>query len=142
MTKAHEQRTTHRYIVHYPEHEPREGDPNYVDFNAYRRRTKDTAECAVGAHRNDFSECDDEHPLELHHSHVEFSLANGVDLAWLEIDYPGISDPDHVGKWIETAENLTWLCRRHHRGSGGVHNASASDYEAAKYVRNLIGDAL
>jgi hypothetical protein len=142
MTEAHDQRTTHRYIVHYPEHEPREGDPNYVDFNAYRRRTKDTAECAVGAHRIDFSECDAEHPLELHHAHVEFSLANGVDLAWLEIDYPGISDPDHVGAWIETAENLTWLCRHHHRGAGGVHNASASDYEAAKYVRNLIGDAL
>jgi len=47
-----------------------------------------------------------------------------------------------ISGMIETAENLTWLCRRHHRGSGGVHNASASDYEAAKYVRNLIGDAL
>lgn len=138
--EAHDQTSTHRYVVHYPDHEPREGDPNYVDFNAYRRRTKDTAQCTIGAHRNDFSECDNENPLELHHSHIEFSLANPevVVLEWLEIDYPGVSDPDRIGEWVESAENLLWLCRAHHRGAGGVHNASASDYEATKYVRNLI----
>ena len=77
-------------------------------------------------------------PLELHHSHVEFSLQNGVNLEWLEVDYPGISNPDEVGAWVESPENLQWLCEFHHRGHGGVHVASASDYEAEKYVRNLI----
>lgn len=133
---AHSQRVTHSYTVHYPNHEPRKGDPHYADFNSFRRRTHKTAKCAIGEHRNDFSECAG--PLELHHAHVEFSLQNGVDLAWLETDYPGISDPTTVGEWVESAVNLMWLCVAHHRGHGGVHVASASDFEAEKYVRGLI----
>jgi hypothetical protein len=72
---------------------------------------------------------------------VEFSLQNGVDLTWLEQDYPGISNPDEVGSWVESAQNLQWLCLRHHRGLDGVHKLSASDFEAMKYVRGLIADA-
>lgn len=138
-TPAHDQNVTHRYTVHYPDHEPRESDPHYRDFNAYRRRTKDAAQCAIGAHRADFSECSLDKPLELHHAHIEFSLQNGVDLKWLEADYPGVSDPATIGAWVESANNLIWLCEAHHRGAGGIHVAAASDFEAEKYVRNLIG---
>lgn len=136
MTDTHDQAVTHHYTIHYPEHDPRDGDPNYVDFEAYRRRTKATAQCAVGLHRGDFSECSG--GLELHHAHIEFALQNGVDLQWLEVDYPGVSDPATVGAWVESAANLVWLCEHHHRGSGGVHLVSASDYEAEKYVRGLF----
>lgn len=136
MTDAHEQAETHRYLMHYPAHPPRNEDPHYKDFEEYRRKTKATAKCALGAHRDDFSECGGE--LELHHSHIEFSLQNGVDLAWLERDYPGVSDPDSVGAWVESADNLEWLCEVHHRGPGGVHTAAASDFEAERYVRRLI----
>lgn len=135
-TPAHDQNVTHHYLVHYPEHEPRESDPHYKDFDHYRRATHATAKCAVGEHRNDYSECDG--PLELHHAHVEFALQNGIDLAWLESDYPGIGDPDQVGAWVESAANLEWLCRWHHRGHGGVHVASAADFEAERFVRGLI----
>ena len=135
---AHEQAETHHYTVRFPPHPARQDDPHYRDFEAYRRRTKDTAQCAIGAHRGDFSECSLDKPLELHHAHVEFSLQNGVDLKWLERDYPGISNPDNVGAWVESADNLLWLCEFHHRGHGGVHVASASDFEAEKYVRGLI----
>jgi hypothetical protein len=137
VTNAHNQKTTNSYIVHYPNHEPRESDPHYKDFHAYRERTKASAVCAIGGARKDFSECDG--GLELHHSHVEFSLQNGVDLKWLETVYPGISNPEEVGAWVESADNLEWLCEKHHRGVGGIHHASASDFEAEKYVRNLIG---
>ena len=137
MTNEHDQKITNSYIVHYPPHEPRESDPHYRDFNAYRKRTKDTAVCAIGGAREDFSECDG--GLELHHAHIEFSLQNGVDLKWLEHDYPGVSNPDEVGAWIESADNLEWICEKHHRGAGGIHHASAADFEAQKYVRNLIG---
>jgi hypothetical protein len=137
-TPAHDQNVTHRYTVHYPDHEPRESDPHYRDFNAYRRRTKDAAQCSIGAHRADFSECSLDKPLELHHAHIEFSLQNGVDLKWLEADYPGVSDPATIGAWVESANNLIWLCEAHHRGAGGIHVAAASDFEAEKYVRNLI----
>lgn len=136
---AHTQAVSHRYLMHYPEHPARQDDPHYRDFEEYRRRTHATAKCAVGEHRGDFSEC--QGGLELHHAHVEFSLQNGVDLAWLEKDYPGISNPDEIGAWVESGANLTWLCEAHHRGAGGVHVAAASDWEAEKYVKGLIGPA-
>jgi len=136
--ESHDQNVTHHYTVHYPDHPERTSDPHYVDFNHFRAKTKDTAVCSIGSHRNDFSECDSDHPLELHHTHIEFSLQNGVDLKWLEADYPGVSDPDNIGAWVESADNLEWLCLFHHRGHGGVHTAAAADYEAEKYVRGLI----
>jgi hypothetical protein len=135
---AHTQPITRRYTLHYPEHPARTDDPHYADFEAFRRRTHAGAQCAMGVHRGDFSTCSLDRPLELHHAHVEFSLQNGVDLAWLERDYPGISDPTQVGAWVESAANLIWLCAACHRGHGGVHVASASDWEAEKYVRGLI----
>lgn len=134
----HSQRVTHSYVILYPEHPAREDDPHYKDFKAYRERTHATAKCAVGVHRDDFSECHGE--LELHHAHVEFSLQNGINLAWLEKDYPGISNPDEVGAWVETADNLQWLCEAHHRGSDGVHVLSSSDFEATRYVKGLTRD--
>lgn len=132
VTPAHIQAETHRYVVHYPDHAPRTDDPHYKDFEAYRRKTHATAVCAMIRSGG----C--EGVLELHHAHVEFALANGVDLALLEADYPGISNPEEVGAWVETEANLVWLCTFHHRGHGGVHVASASDFEAEKYVRGLI----
>lgn len=136
MVQAHSQTVSHSYLIHYPEHPPRKGDPHYVDFEEYRRKHVKDAKCAVGLHRSDFSECKGQ--LELHHAHVEFALQNGVSLKWLETDYPGISDPSQVGAWVESGSNLVFLCESHHRGHGGVHVASASDYEAEKYVRGLI----
>ena len=110
MTEAHDGKVTHSYSIHYPSHPARTDDPHYADFNHYHKATHDTAKCSIGEHRNDFSECSLDKPLELHHAHIEFSLQNGVDLKWLEIDYPGVSNPDEVGKWVESAENLVWLC--------------------------------
>lgn len=141
MTDAHEQAETHRYTVHFPPHPARTEDPHYVDFEHLHREWKKDPEkwqCAIGKLRGDFSECDLTKPLELHHSHVEFSLQNGVDLAWLEAAYPGISDPSQVGAWVESPANLEVLCVAHHRGHGGVHVASAADFEAEKFVRGLI----
>ena len=138
---AHLQKSTHTYVVRYPAHPARTSDPHYRDFHHIQTAWKKDPEkwrCSFGAHRNDFSECDLTKPLEIHHAHVEFALQNGVDLKWLEADYPGISDPDSVGAWVESAANLIVLCVFHHRGHGGVHVATVADYEAAKYVRNLI----
>ena len=135
-TPAHDQRVQHSYIIHYPEHSPREDDPHYKDFHAYRERTKATAKCAVGQHRNDFTECQGE--LELHHAHIEFAVQNEINLRWLEVDYPGVSNPDQVGAWVESGQNLEWLCEGHHRGLDGVHVLTASDFEAVRYVKGLI----
>jgi hypothetical protein len=138
---AHDQAVTHRYTIHYPEHPPRSQDPHYHDFEEYkrRRRADGTWHCDFAAEyrAGDTSECDLTRPLECHHRIIEFSLQNGVDLELLEADYPGVSKTG-VGEWIETAPNLELLCVAHHRGHGGVHVVSASDWEAAKYVRDLF----
>ena len=133
---AHSNKVTHTYWIRYPQHEPREVDPHYRDFHAYRARTEANAVCAVGEYRKDFSGC--QGGLELHHAHIEFALQNAVDLKILEAYYPGVSNPDEVGAWVESAANLEWLCCFHHRGHGGVHVASASDFEAQKFVMGLI----
>lgn len=134
---AHDQVTKNTYTVHYPEHPPREGDPHYKDFKHFRDTHVDTAICHFAERRGgDTSECAG--GLELHHSHVEFSMQNGVDFTLLEKDYPGISDPEQVGAWVESADNLVFLCAKHHRGHGGIHHAAAADYEASHYVRNLL----
>ena len=138
---AHAQKVSHSYTVTYPAHPARTSDPHYVDFEAIHRAWKadpDKWQCEVGRKRGDFSECSLDQPLELHHAHVEFSLQNGVDLKWLERDYPGISDPTQVGAWVESAANLEVLCVTHHRGHAGAHSASASDFAAEAYVRGLI----
>lgn len=140
-TPAHDQKVTRSWIVHYPAHEPRESDPHYVDFEAFRRRTQATAVCAFAAETGVASECDAAHPLELHHTHVEFALQNGIDLAVLEREYPGVSDPSNVGAWVESAANLEWLCQLHHRGVEGKHALAVADYEGQKFVRGLIDKA-
>ena len=122
--EAHVSKVTHNYTVRFPEHPAREDDPHYIDFNHIHNAWKKDPEkwqCLIGKHRGDFSECDLVHPLELHHAHVEFSLQNGIELTW-----------------VESAENLMVLCQFHHRGHGGAHVASASDFEGLKYVRGLI----
>ena len=141
ITPAHVQKITHSYYISYPAHPTRKTDPNYIDFEHIRKQWKaDPAkwQCHVGLHRNDFSECDLTKPLETHHFAVEFSLQNGINLAWLEKDYPGISDPSKVGAWVESADNLEVLCVWHHRGNGGKHVAAYADWTAALYVANLI----
>lgn len=150
MTEAHEQAVTHRYVVHYPAHEPRATDPHYVDFHHYHEQHRSTARCYVGE-RVGFADCRDaqgapcaidhagqQSGLELHHAHVEFALQNGVSLSALERDYPGISNAEEVGAWVESGANFRWLCTYHHRGPGGAHTASHSDWEASQYVPSLI----
>lgn len=136
VVAAHDQAVTNHYTVHFPDHAPREGDPHYRDFEHYRRTHVATAVCQFAVETGDGSEC--EGGLELHHAHVEFSLQNGVDLQRLERRYPGISDPEQVGAWVESGDNLIFLCAKHHRGPGGIHHASASDWEAEHFVKGLI----
>jgi len=135
MTDAHSQKTSHNYTMHYPEHPPRTNDPHYVDFEHYRKTHIKDAKCAFYDSAN-VEECTTQ--LELHHKIIEFSLQNGVDFAVLEKDFPGISNPNEVGAWVETDNNFEWLCSFHHRGHGGVHVASSSDFEAERYVKDLI----
>lgn len=148
---AHVAKQSHSYYMHFPEHPARTSDPHYVDFDHYHRAHRATARCYIGE-RIGFGDCRDAqgHPcpppdggeqagLELHHAHVEFSLQQGIDLAALEKDFPGISDATSVGEWVESDVNFRWLCAFHHRGAAGAHTAAHADWEASQYVPGLIG---
>ncbi len=137
---AHDQKITHSYTVHYPEHSARADDPHYAAFEAYRKSIQGTDKwkCAVGVLLDDFSECSLDQPLELHHSVIEFATANEVDLAAIEKDFPQITDEASLAAFVESEGNTTILCVFHHRGRGGVHTASYADFEAEKYVKGLI----
>jgi hypothetical protein len=150
VTPPHDQNENHHYTLHFPEHFPRSEDPHYADFRAYHRKNRATARCYVGQ-RVGFDQCRTvvgtvasidaagvQCGLELHHAHIEFAVQNGVDLAALEVDYPGVSNPDEVGAWVESGANFKWLCTWHHRGSPGAHTASHSDHEAIAYIKGLI----
>ncbi len=137
ITNAHDQKISHNYVVHYPEHYPRAEDPHYIDFEHYHKTHKAEAKCAF-ADSADADQCVLDKPLELHHKIIEFSLQNGVDFAVLEKDFPGISSPDKIGEWVESDQNFIWYCQYHHRGHGGAHTASASDFTAQRYVKDLI----
>ena len=63
---------------------------------------------------------------------------NSVDLAALQVDFPDLTDMAKVGEWAESDANFMFLCARHHRSFGGVHHASAADWEASLYVQNLL----
>jgi hypothetical protein len=146
---AHDVPQTHRYVVHYPDHFPRSSDPHYVDFEHYHRTHRLDARCYTGE-RIGFGECKTstgttsviaagvQTGLELHHAHIEFAVQNGVDLVALEVDYPGVSNPDEVGAWVESGANFRFLCSFHHRMSAGAHTASHSDWEGEQYIRGLI----
>jgi hypothetical protein len=119
---AHDQTASHRYVVHFPPHPARTSDPHYVDFNHYHRKTRRKARCYTGE-RVGFQDCRDAQGnlcvidadgqmsgMELHHAHIEFALQQGIALEALEKDYPGISNPEEVGAWVESEQNFRWLC--------------------------------
>ena len=62
----------------------------------------------------------------------------GVDHDMHEVDYPGISNAEEVGKWIESEANFRFLCAYHHRGAAGAHTSAHADWEASQYVFGLI----
>lgn len=149
MPDAHDQAVTNHYVIHYPAHEPRTGDPNYAAFEAYHKANEATGVCYVGK-RLGFDQCADAqgqpmtdqpgHPgLELHHKILEFATINAVDIAALDVDFPDLTDVAKVAAWAESEPNFMWLCAKHHRGAGGIHHAAAADWSAELYIRDLIG---
>ena len=104
----------------YPAHEPRTTDPHYAVFNETRARLKKLGALTCWI---DNADCDHAHPIELHHSSVEFALANIVDVAHFRQLYPdfGIADDAAFLDWVESEGNLLPLCKMHHTGILGIH---------------------
>lgn len=139
MTAAHDQTTTHKYTVHFPDHAPREDDPHYKAFNAYRRHNIEGAVCYVGE-RAGHEQCSG--GLELHHTVLEFATINAADPKALHKDFPEIAEDataDEIAAWAESSPGeFRFLCTFHHRGHGGAHVASHADWSAQLYVPGYI----
>ena len=136
---AHDQAVAHKYVMHYPEHAPRADDPHYAAFEAFRRQHRAGATCYVGD-RVGTEHCAG--TLELHHAVLEFATANAADPHALHHDFPEISEnatAEEIADWLESSPGeFRWLCSFHHRGHGGAHTASHSDWTAQLYVPGLI----
>ncbi|MFF3151790.1 hypothetical protein [Streptomyces sp. NPDC057910] len=117
LIEGHDQAGTAHWIAHVPPHEPREHDPHYHLFHAAKERLRRLGllTCAIPG-------CTFPGPMELHHTHVEFSLAGGVDLALASKAFGHhFADDDEFAAWMESPGNLEVLCPVHHRTHLGVH---------------------
>ncbi|HEX6498685.1 MAG TPA: hypothetical protein VF054_06590 [Micromonosporaceae bacterium] len=128
---AHDSRLTLHLITHVDAHPPREGDPHYRLFEQARTRMKKLGllRCAINSPM-----CAG--PVELHHSHVEYSLIPMVDPARIEQAFGlHFADDEQFAAWVESPGNLEPLCVNHHRGGLGVHVMPGPLWEALRYLR-------
>ena len=115
--------------VSIPEHEPRESDPHYHLFNAAKARLKKQGlwKCII-----DDDLCSG--GPELHHSHIEFSQINNMDLHKVEKAFGLHFETDEdFQQWIENPGNLEVLCEAHHRTRFGIHEIPAPLWETFRF---------
>lgn len=138
-TAAHDQTEQSRWVEHYPEHEPREHDPHYHLFHAYKKAHPNptcwvadlygtTEHCAPG-------------PIELHHAVIEESVQNEVDWQIAARRFPdaGIADQESFLVWVQSQGNFRFLCAHHHRSpQAGAHHVSHSAWEAGTVAPDFL----
>jgi len=137
VTEAHDQRLTVHIITHVPEHQPREDDPHYHLFTAAKARMKRQGlwRCAIN---DDY--CGGN--VELHHTHIEFSQTQGMDLAKVNEAFGlHLDNDDDFQEWIEGPGNLEPLCEVHHRTHYGVHMLPGPLWEPLRYRRQGVKPA-
>jgi hypothetical protein len=71
---------------------------------------------------------------ELHHTHVEFSQINNVDLERVA-KYFGLhfDNDEDFQRWIESPGNLEVLCTAHHRTHFGIHSIPSPLWESLRF---------
>jgi hypothetical protein len=149
VTPAHEQSLTSRTDVgnvkveiFYPDHTPRASDPQYGLFDRARK-----AMIAAGCHqcwRCGATEEESGHPLECHHTHIEYALANSVDPSMIAEKVPEwhVTDEATLLQFLEGPGNLTMLCLRCHRGAEAVHFLPAPVWEPGRFSRKLVAQVV
>lgn len=146
MTDA--KRTLHE-LAHYPEHAPRESDPNYHIFNAARHHLIDVlgvgcwiggatkAQIAAGLPKD--HRCYGATQLEAHHAVAEFAGLNEVDWQKVARDFPqlGVHDDESFLKAAESEGGLMILCSKHHRGpQTGIHSITYPVWSLDRIARD------
>lgn len=126
---AHDQRETIHLLWSYPEHEPRAHDPHYAAFRAAEARMKAAGlwKCVV---------CGSTENVQGHHSYVEFSLQNGIDVAAFDALYGLHLTDAEFAAWVSSEGNCEPLCRTHHTGPEGVHMLPEPAWKVLRCWRN------
>ena len=121
--------------VHIEAHEPRADDPHYHVFNATRDRMK--KEGKLVCWRCAKADSPAEH-VELHHFHIEYSLANDCDWQKVAAAFPeaNITSVDGFLDWVNTEANMLPLCVTCHRGTQGIHEIPYPLWTAQKYAKD------
>ena len=118
----HEQTLTIKVDVFIPDHPDRTTSPVFARTRKKLIEDNPNAKCAV-----DNGHCDHDHPLELHHQHVEWCDSNGVDWRKVAVLIPEFDwmtfDPEHPEDFIDSEWNANLvLCKKHHTGvDHGIH---------------------
>lgn len=121
-TNEHELKKTIAVDVFVPDHLDRSNTPIFERTRKKLIVDNPNAVCAVNN-----GHCDHDHPLELHHQHVEWCDSNGVDWAKVAAKVPGFDwstfDPAHPETFIDSEWNANLvLCKKHHTGvDHGIH---------------------
>ncbi len=135
---AHEhlQRRTLAIAVYIPDHPERANTPVFERTRRKLITHNPHARCAV-----DNEHCDREHPLELHHAHVEWCDSNGVDWDKVKSRVPDFDwnhfDPAQPENFIDSEWNANVvLCKRHHTGiDHGIHCLDGPTWQMQMWKR-------
>ena len=130
MTDAHEAEVVVRFIERWPDHEPRESDPNYKYFNAMKRRLhkQGLMKCAIDSTYHHGQ-------LEIHHAKVEFAHAGDVDIDKFNDAYGLHMTDSEFARYIEEEGNAEVLCALHHRGQEGVHSLPSPEWNVLRVAK-------
>lgn len=145
---SHSQKMTHKYVINYPNHEPRKDSPLYRKTHIQLCKTQDLP-CWI-CNKN---QSKDQIMTETHHFFIEKAAENAID--WHKFSHKAqhlynpqtgqhigpAFDWDQVAKnptiFVDSCANMIVLCVDHHRGSGtGIHQAPFPDWILQAFAKD------
>ena len=146
---GHSTPKTLREIAYYPEHGPRDSDPNYKVFHEARHHLIDVlgVGCWIGGATKAQIEtglpedhrCHGATGLEAHHHIAEYAGLNEIDWRKVAADFPqlGITSDEEFLRAAESDGGLLILCSKHHRAPyHGIHAITEPVWKLDRYARD------
>lgn len=133
----HEQKRTLTIVRFIPDHPDRKGTPVFEHTRKELIANNPDARCEINN-----EDCDHDHPLELHHDHVEWCDTGDADWEKVKKDVPDFDWASFDQTKPETFVDSKWnakrvLCKKHHTGEDhGIHCLDYPTWQAQKYKRD------
>lgn len=131
IVPGHEQTRQLTESVWYPDHDPRTQSAEYKKVHHHLVYELDEPCWVCGVRQ---SQLPAGQHMETHHWHVEWALANRIDIDAIVRDFPDAKDFRH---WLDSEGNMLVLCSEHHRhGLAGIHEITYPAWVAQRWLRN------